>query len=551
MEKERVLVTSALPYVNNVPHLGNLIGSVLSADAYARFKRLEGKEVLFVLGTDEYGTTAETKAREEGLTPRELVDKYFKIHKKIYDWFQTSYDCLGRTTSKENQEIAKKIFLQLYEKGLIIEKEIEQLYSEKSKQFLSDRFVEGTCPHCNYEKARGDQCDKCGQLLDQKDLINPISKLDGSKPVMKKTKHLYVDLEKMQPKLEKFFEERKKTWSAQAVTITEQWFKRGLEARAITRDLKWGIPVPLKGWEGKVFYSWFDAPIGYIGITSECLGDKWESWWKEKDVLLYQFMGKDNVPFHSIMFPAYLIGVEDNYHLIDVLDSTAYINYGKGKFSKSNNIGVFGDDAIDSGIASDLWRYYLFRMRPEDTDTEFVWDDFEAKVNNELAGNFGNFVNRVYSLTQKFFDGKKPKKKQSELKKEAEKLLKEYVALMNRSRERDALMKANELSSLGNKFLQEKEPWNLAKDNLEEAGFVIAECVDLLKVLSLVYYPFIPESSEKVAKMISFNIEDGFEKAFEEIKEGIELKEQGILFEKLEKKKVEKLREKFSGKKTN
>jgi methionyl-tRNA synthetase len=366
---------------------------------------------------------------------------------------------------------------------------------------------------------------------------------------MKKTKHLYVDLKKMQAKLEKFFEERKNKWSAQAITITEQWFKRGLEARAITRDLKWGIPVPLEGWEGKVFYSWFDAPIGYIGITAECLGEKWKSWWKADDVLLYQFMGKDNVPFHSIMFPAYLIGAEDNYHLIDVLDSTAYINYEKGKFSKSNNIGVFGDDAINSGIASDLWRYYLFRMRPEDNDTEFVWNDFEAKINNELAGNFGNFVNRVYSLTQKFFDGKKPKKEKSFLKEEAEKILKEYVELMKKSRERDALMKANELSSLGNKFLQEKEPWKLIKENEEEAAFVIAECIDLLKVLSLVYHPFVPESTEKVAKMISFNINDGFEKAFEEIKEGTKLKAQGILFEKLEKKKVEDLRKKFSGKK--
>ena len=544
----KILVTSALPYVNNIPHLGNLIGSVLSADCYARYQRLRGNEVLYVLGTDEFGTTTENKAREEGITVEELVEKYFKIHKEVYDWFGTSYDCLGRTTSKENREVAKDIFLKLHKKGLIIEKEIEQLYSEKSETFLSDRFVEGECPHCNAKGARGDQCDSCGHLIDQKELINPISKLDGTKPILKKTKHLYVDLKKLQPTLEKFFNERKDKWSAQAVSITQQWFKRGLEPRAITRDLKWGISVPLEGWEDKVFYSWFDAPIGYIGITKECLGDKYASWWKDKDILLYQFMGKDNVPFHSIMFPSYLIGCEDGYNIIDVLDSTAYINYGNAKFSKSKGTGVFGDDAIKSGIASDVWRYYLFRMRPEDNDTEFVWDDFYAKVNNELVGNFGNFVNRVVSLTEKFFEGKKPAKKSSPLKTDVEKLLKEYFALLDRSRERDALTKANEISSLGNKFLQDKEPWKLVKDNLAEAGEVIAECIDLLKVLSLVYRPFIPSAAEKVAQIIGFDIKSGFENAFDEIKDGTKLVPQGILFEKLEKKQIDDFRKKFSGK---
>ncbi len=546
---QKILVTSALPYVNNIPHLGNLIGSVLSADAYARFQRINGNQVLFVLGTDEYGTTAETKAREEGVTPKELVDKYFLIHKDIYDWFQTSYDCLGRTTSDANKKIAQDIFLKLYEKGLIVEKEIEQLYSEKSDQFLSDRFVQGTCPHCGYQKAGGDQCDKCSTLIDQKELINPVSKIDGTKPILKKTKHLYVDLPKMQSKLEDFFEERKDKWSAQAVSITQQWFKRGLEARAITRDLKWGIPVPLKGWENKVFYSWFDAPIGYIGITAECLGDAWESWWKDDSILLYQFMGKDNVPFHSIMFPSYLIGSEDNYHVIDVLDSTAYINYENTKFSKSNNTGVFGDDAKNSGIASDLWRYYLFRVRPEDNDTEFLWDDFEVKVNNELASNFGNLVNRVLSLTQKFFDGKKPLKTKSPLKEELAKLVEEYIELMNKSREKNALMKANEISSLANKFLQDNAPWTLAKTDLVGAGEIIAECIDVLKVLACVYYPFIPTSAQKVGEMVSFNVLDGIEKSKEEVAPGTKLIDQGILFEKLDHKNIEVLKEKFSGKK--
>ncbi len=545
---KRILVTSALPYVNNIPHLGNLIGSVLSADVFARFARLEGNKVLFVLGTDEYGTTAETKAIEEGLTPKQLVDKYFKIHKNIYDWFGTSYDCLGRTTSKENQEIAQNIFLKLYKNGFIVEKEIEQLYSEKSKKFLSDRFVEGECPFCHAKGARGDQCDACGKLLDQKDLINPISKLDGSKPIMKKTRHLYVDLPKAEKELKKFFDKRKSGWSKQAVSITEQWLKRGLELRAITRDLEWGIPVPLKGWEHKVFYSWFDAPIGYIGITAECLKEKWKNWWKKDDVVLYQFMGKDNVPFHSIMFPTYLIGAKDNYHLIDVLDSTAYLNYEGGKFSKSKNVGVFGNDVIESGIESDLWRYYLFRVRPEDSDTEFNWDDFKAKINNELVGNFGNFINRVITLSEKFFAGKKPVKKKSFLKKEVQILLKEYTELMGKSREKDALSKANEISSLGNKFLQEKEPWNLIKTDKKAAGEVIAECIDLFKVLALVYYPFVPSAAQKVADAIKFDLKKGFKEAFVGVKEKTTIVPQGILFAKLEDKQIESLRKKFSGK---
>lgn len=545
--KKRILVTSALPYVNNIPHLGNLIGSVLSADCYARYERLRGNEVLFVLGTDEYGTTAQIKANEEGITVRELVDKYFAIHKNIYDWFETSYDCLGRTTSNENKLIAQEIFLKLFNNGLIVEKELEQLFSNKSNSFLSDRFVEGKCPHCGFESARGDQCDKCGKLLDQKDLINPISKIDGSIPIMKKTKHLYVDLKKMEPVLKGFFEERKTSWSSQAINITKQWLDKGLEERSITRDLEWGIPVPLKGWEGKVFYSWFDAPIGYIGITIECLKEKWTDWWKSNDILLYQFMGKDNVPFHSIMFPAYLIGAKDNYHVIDVLDSTAYLNYEGGKFSKSKGSGVFGKDAIESGIKSDLWRYYLFRVRPEDNDTDFSWADFEAKINNELVGNLGNFVNRVVSLTEKFFEGKKPVKSKDYLKEDVQKLLGEYFELMDKSREKNALMKANEISSLGNKFLQDNEPWKLIKTDPKKAGEIISQSIDLFKIIALIYHPFIPVASEKIASIIEFNIKDGFEKAFEELESGTKLKPVGILFDKIEKEQIDLLKNKFKG----
>ena len=544
----KILITSALPYVNNIPHLGNLIGSVLSADCFARFARLDGNEVLFVLGTDEYGTTTVTKAMEEGVTPKELADKYFKIHKKIYDGFLTSYDCLGRSTSKENAKIVQDIFLKLYKNDYFVEKTIQQLYSEKSKMFLSDRFVEGKCPYCNSEGARGDQCDACGKLLDQKDLINPVSKIDGTRPIMRETKHLYIDLPKIEPELTKWIRLHEDDWSPLAKSITNNWLKAGLKERAITRDLEWGIPVPLEEWKGKVFYSWFDAPIAYIGITNECLGKNWKGWWMDPEIKFYQYMGRDNVPFHSIMFPAYLIGTGDPYHLVDVLDSTAYLNYGDKKFSKSKGVGVFGDDAIDSEIAIDLWRYYMFRMRPENYDTEFIWEDFMAKVNNEIVNNYGNFVNRVISLTHKFFEGKKPAKKNSALIEDAEKMLEEYKDLMYKSKLKDGLAKANEVSALGNKYLQDEEPWAKAKTDLEAAGEIIANATDLCKILALIYYPYMPDSSEKLWKTLTGKEIKGstFEDALVEVSEGTDIPEIGVLFSKLEKDQIDGLKEKFS-----
>ncbi len=548
MVSNKILVTSALPYVNNVPHLGNLIGSVLSADAFARFMRVDGKEVLFVLGTDEHGTTAEFKALEEKVTPRQLVDKYFAIHKSIYDWFQTSYDCLGRTSSKENAEITQHIFTKLYENGFITEHTITQLYSEPSKKFLSDRFVEGECPNCHAKGARGDQCDACGKLLDPTDLINPISKLDGSIPIMKETKHLYIDLPKIQPDLIKWFDESKSKWSNVAISITEQWLKQGLKERCITRDLEWGVKIPLEGWENKVFYSWFDAPIGYIGITIENRKD-WKDWWFGKDISLYQFMGKDNVPFHAIMFPAFLIGTRENYKLVDYLASTDYLNYEDKKFSKSKNTGVFGDQAKDTGIVSDIWRYYLFRIRPETGDTQFEWNDFQSKVNNELVGNFGNFVNRVVAQNEKFFASKTPKSNH-ELIEKVKPLLEEYKSLFVAARIRDALTKANEISSMGNKYLQEKQPWTEFKTNPSGAALTIANCLELAKLLAVIYYPFTPTASEKIFKILGEKetvLKTGFIGAFEGIEEGRVTVPMGVLFEKLEDKKIVELKQKFSG----
>jgi methionyl-tRNA synthetase len=535
--------------VNNIPHLGNLVGSVLGADAFARFKRLEGNEVLFVLGTDEHGTTAEAKALEEGLTPRQLVDKYFAIHKDIYEWFGASANCLGRTSSKENAEITKHIFLKLHENGFLVERTITQLYSEKSKKFLSDRFVEGECPLCHSKGARGDQCDSCGNLLDPMDLINPVSKIDGSRPVPRETKHLFIDLPKIEPQLRKWIDSKRKTWTPLALNITDSWLAQGLKERCITRDLEWGIPVPLKGWEGKVIYSWFDAPIGYIGITIECLPKGWEKWWRSEDITLYQFMGKDNVPFHSILFPAFLLGTKEEWHLVDYLDSTAYLNYEDKKFSKSKGIGVFGDDAKNSGIASDIWRYYLFRVRPQESDSVFDWRDFQTKVNTELVGNFGNFVNRIVALNEKLFESEKQEKKSNKLIEQIKPLVEEYRVLMNKIQLREALLKANEISSIGNKYLQDQEPWIRVKTDKGGAGSVISECIDLAKVLAVLYYPFVPASCEKIFGMVGEkkNIVDvGLENCFKEIKKGTKIVKGTVLFAKLEDKQITELKKKFS-----
>ena len=321
----KILITAALPYVNNVPHLGNLVGCVLSADVFARYARNREWQVLFVGGTDEHGTTTEAKAKEEGLTPQEISDKYFLIHKKINDWFRCSFDVFGRTTSSTSHKVTQEIFNKLDQNGYIIEKEVEQMFDLKEQKFLADRFVEGTCPHCNYEKATGDQCEGCGKLLDPVDLVSPISKLSGEIPELRKSKHLFVDLPKLAPKLQDWIKSVENNWSKNAQRMTDSWLKQGLKPRCITRDLRWGIPVPKKGYENKVFYSWFDAPIGYISIAKEGC-EEWDDWWKKpKDVELFQFIGKDNIPFHTILFPSFLLGTNEDWTLLKNISTPRYI----------------------------------------------------------------------------------------------------------------------------------------------------------------------------------------------------------------------------------
>ncbi|XP_061335975.1 methionine--tRNA ligase, cytoplasmic isoform X3 [Pezoporus flaviventris] len=464
-----VLITSALPYVNNVPHLGNIIGCVLSADTFARYCRLRNWNTLYVCGTDEYGTATETKAVEEGLTPQEICDKYNAIHTDIYRWFDISFDCFGRTTTPSQTTIAQDIFQRLLERGFLLQDTVEQLRCEGCQRFLADRFVEGTCPFCNYEEARGDQCDKCGKLINAVELKSPQCKLCRGVPVVKPTQHLFLDLPKLEQRLEAWLEQSWATgdWTANARYITRSWIRDGLKPRCITRDLKWGTPVPLDGFRDKVFYVWFDAPIGYLSITANYT-NQWERWWKNpQQVELYNFMAKDNVPFHSVIFPCSLLGADDNYTLVNHLIATEYLNYEDGKFSKSRGLGVFGDMAKDTGIPADIWRFYLLYVRPEGQDSAFSWSDLMLKNNSELLNNLGNFINRAGMFVCKFFGGTVPSMvltpDDKRLLARVTLELRQYHQLLEKVRIRDALRCILSISRHGNQYIQVNEPWKRIK----------------------------------------------------------------------------------------
>ena len=495
------LITSALPYVNNIPHLGNLI-QVLSADVFARFSRSYGVETFYVCGTDEYGTASETRALQEGVTPRELCDHYHKIHKAIYEWFNISFDYFGRTSTQRHTEIVQDIFNEIYKNGYIKEEESEQLFCPHCGRFLADRYVNGTCPHCGSTDARGDQCDACQTLLDPTELIDPRCSVCGTTPVLKKTKHLYIDLPKALPLLQKWTEDafRNNNWSKNAVNVTTSWFRDGLRERCITRDLKWGIPVPVKGYEDKVFYVWFDAPIGYISMTAEALDD-WQRWWKSPDdTQLIQFIGKDNIPFHTVIFPATLLCTGEKWTMLYQMSSSEYLNYEGGKFSKSHGTGIFGDDVQSTGIPADVWRFYLFYNRPEKNDFNFSWSDFQDKVNGELIGNLSNLVNRTLSFIKKFYDGNVPSSSSPD-----ESLLEvirkneaEITDLMNNVEERSALRAILALSDAGNKAFQDGEPWKMRKENPEKAASLLRTLCFLIRDLGIMIEPFMPSTSEKI-----------------------------------------------------
>jgi methionyl-tRNA synthetase len=551
------LVTSALPYVNNIPHLGNLI-QVLSADVFARFSRQRGYETLYVCGSDEYGTATETRAREEGVSPRELCDRNHAIHRDIYSWFNIEFDHYGRTSTTYQTEIVQGIFKAVYEAGYITQRSIKQLYSEKSEMFLADRYVKGECPHCHYDDARGDQCENCGKLLDPEHLINPVSIMDNSTPVLKETTHLYIDLPKILPLLQQWMDEAsaRGRWARNAVQMTQAWIRDGLKERAITRDLKWGIPVPLEGFEDKVFYVWFDAPIGYISISAEHAalsgdGEAWKSWWHNpEEVELFQFIGKDNIPFHTVIFPSSLLATGANWTMLHHMSSSEYMNYEAGKFSKSKGVGVFGNDAQDTGIPADVWRFYIFYNRPETSDYVFTWKDFQEKTNKELIGNLANLVNRTLSFTKRFYEGEiiSPDLTDpfsADFWTEVKRLEGEITQHLEWAQLRDAFRKIFALSSYGNKVFQESEPWKLRESEPEKAKAVLSNLAYLVRDLAILTRPFIPSTADRIASFLGSELSDW--SALGDTSVRLSLGDPEILFKQLDDTLIENLRQRFSG----
>ena len=550
------LITSALPYVNNIPHLGNIIGCVLSADVFARYCRMAGYETLYVCGNDEYGTTTETRALQEHVTPKQLCDKYHAIHKEIYDWFNIQFDAFGRTSTPEQTKAVQGIFRDLYNNGYITEGTVTQPFCEKCNMPLADRYVDGTCPHCGYEQAKGDQCDKCGKLLEPAELKDPKCTVCGSKPVFRQSRHLFLDLQKTAPQLTKWIDEtaEKNGWSNNAISVAKGWIEQGLQKRCITRDLKWGVPVPLAGYEDKVFYVWFDAPIGYISIT-DAAGYDIDKWWHDPEHTdLYQFIGKDNIPFHTVIFPSSLIGTGKPWTLLKTISSTEYLNYEDKKFSKSRGTGVFGDQARDTGIDADLFRYYLIRNRPEKSDTQFFWNDFMEKANGEIIANFANLVNRVYQFINRFFDGVIPDFDNAspdsifsviDMQKEKQNIIADFEAVGLKK----ALLDVLAVCSVGNKFFQDNQPWAIIKEDKEKAAVILGSLACFTKDIALLLYPFIPATVEKVFATLCL---DKSEIVLDRIGDYTKLKgkkinEPSILFAKLEKKQVEALQTKFAG----
>uniref|UniRef100_A0A6G1SLZ3 Methionine--tRNA ligase, cytoplasmic n=1 Tax=Aceria tosichella TaxID=561515 RepID=A0A6G1SLZ3_9ACAR len=612
--KRNVLVTSALPYVNNIPHLGNLVGSVLSADVFARYCRLRDYETLYVSGTDEYGTASETKALELKKTPKEVCDEYHVLHAEIYQWFNIDFDKFGRTTNEHQTKLAQDLFTKLEKNNYLFEDVVEQLYCCSCSRFLADRFVEGTCPNCQYEDARGDQCDKCGKLINAIELKNPACKLCKSSPIVKESKHFFFDLSKVEQKLKDWYQqtisrsappprplqssssttdgttttsgtnsnlettsgeshtdnttaaactEQKRHilspndthWTHTARSITESWFKEGLKPRCITRDLKWGTKIPYPGYEDKVFYVWFDAPIGYLSITAS-LTSEWEKWWKnEQDVELYQFLAKDNVLFHSIMFPATLFATGEPWVKVKALSVTDYLNYEGIKFSKSRGLGVFGNDARDTGIPADVWRFYLMYIRPEGQDSSFCWDDFKEKVNGELLNNLGNFINRAVSFVDKNFAGQlshyEPNEEDLKYLDEVGQNLIAYEDRLERVMLREGLKPILAISKAGNQLIQANKPWVLIKGDeadKKRAETVMHLALNTVALIGLLISPYMPEIGKQIRKQLALECDQLVEMSSPMpllLPVGHKIGTPALLFKRLEVDQIKELKKRF------
>ncbi len=549
---KRTLVTTALPYANGPVHIGHLAGVYVPADIYVRYLRLKGRDVLFVGGSDEHGVPVTIRARKEGITTQEVVDRYHELIKSSFERFGISFDVYSRTTSKIHHKFASDYFRKLYDNGKFIEQTTEQFYDPETGHFLTDRNIRGECPHCHAAGAYGDQCEKCGSTLSPEELINPYNAETGNALVKKPTTHWYLPLDQYQQWLEKWILEDHKEWRPNVYGQCKSWLDGGLRPRAVTRDLDWGIPVPVEGAEGKVLYVWFDAPIGYISNTKEICDaqpekwGKWETWWKDPDTRLIHFIGKDNIVFHCIVFPA-MLKADGSYILPDNVPSNEFLNLEGDKISTSRNWAVWLNEYLDDFPGKqDVLRYVLTANAPETKDNDFTWSDFQARNNNELVAIYGNFVNRALVLTKKYFEGKVPKTSDftdydratidefKNVKAQLESLLEDFKF-------REAQKEAMNLARIGNKYLADTEPWKLAKTDMERTATILNLALQIAANLSIAFEPFLPFSSNKLRQMLAPNVKSQMSNfkwdclgRIDLLPEGQSLGEVSLLFEKIE-----------------
>ena len=514
---KRTLVTSALPYANGPVHIGHLAGVYVPADIYVRYLRMRGEDVLYVCGSDEHGVPITIKARQQGCSPQDIVDKYHKIIKDSFSGLGINFDIYGRTSSEVHEKNASDFFRKLYDEGKFITRESEQYYDPEAKTFLADRYIVGTCPKCGAEGAYGDQCEKCGSTLSPEELINPKSKLSGAEPVKKKTSHWYLPLDQYEKWLSEWILEDHKEWRSNVYGQCKSWIDGGLQPRAVSRDLDWGVPVPVEGAEGKVLYVWFDAPIGYISNTRELLPESWDKWWKSADTKLVHFIGKDNIVFHCIVFPSMLKAYGDGYILPDNVPANEFLNLEGDKISTSRNWAVWAHEFLNEFPGKqDVMRYVLTANAPETKDNDFSWKDFQARNNSELVAIFGNFVNRAVVLTHKYFGGKVPAcGNLLDIDRETLAEIPALRASLERNIEgyhfREALKDAMSIARVGNKYISDTEPWMVAKTDLERTGTILNVCLQICADLAIAFEPFTPFAAEKLRNMLGVGINAGFD----------------------------------------
>lgn len=542
---KRTTVTAALPYANGGVHIGHLAGVYVPADIYVRYLRLKKHPVVFIGGSDEHGVPITIRAKKEGITPQDVVDRYHNMIKRSFEEFGISYDIYSRTTSETHRKMASDFFRKLYEDGKLIERESEQLYDEEAKQFLADRYITGECPHCHHDGAYGDQCEHCGSDLSPLELINPKSAISGSKPVLRKTKNWYLPLNDYQDWLKQWILEGHKEWRPNVYGQCKSWLDLDLQPRAMTRDLNWGIPVPVEGAEGKVLYVWFDAPIGYISNTKELLPDTWQTWWKDPETRLVHFIGKDNIVFHCIVFPA-MLKAHGDYILPDNVPSNEFLNLEDNKISTSKNWAVWLHEYLeDFPGKQDVLRYVLTANAPETKDNNFTWKEFQDRNNNELVAVYGNFVNRALQLTKKYFNGVVPECGTLEdvdrrALEELKKVKTEIEQLLEQFKFRDAQFAAMGLARIGNRYITECEPWKVWKTNPKRVETILYVSLQLTANLAIAFEPFLPFSSEHLRQMLNLKTFDWSQLGNTDIlKAGHQLAEPALLFEKIDDEAIQ------------